>query len=884
MTDALERLRAALADRYAIERELGAGGMATVYLAEDLRHHRQVAVKVLRPEIARALGPDRFLREIATTAQLTHPHILPLLDSGDADGMLFYVMPFVEGESLRQRLAREQQLPLDEAIRITIEIADALGYAHSHGVVHRDIKPENILLESGHAVVADFGIARAIDQAGGERLTETGVTVGTPAYMSPEQATGSRDLDGRSDIYSLACMLYEMLAAETPYTGPTPMAIMARKLADPLPRISVVRETVPPGVESVLAKALARLPADRYAAASDFAAALERFGEMEGGAVQPLAGLGRMPRWATWAAGATVLGAAALALTQLVKSKPLNITVSGITPVTSEPGREFQPAISPDGSQVAYVAGPLWTPRLFLRSAMDVSSGAQLSLADTALESEWLPAWSPDGQYVRFRGCPAAPWGATFWSPKCTWRETGKLGGASRPVAAPARARSARNLAWSPEGGRVVFADQDTLFVASTADTLPRRLAVHAVKYNYLHSFAWSPDGKLIAYVNGNPGWQISGEPGGASLWIVDADRGGPRQVVGDECLNVSPVWLDARHLLFVSNRDGPRGVYLVEVGPNGRRGEPRLVPGFADPHSISYSIASHKLAFAKSTVRQNIRAFPLNATQPTPIREGRQVTFGNQVAEDADVSPDGKWIAYSSGVRGNSDLYKVPLAGGVAVPLATSATNESNPRWSPDGREIAFVATLPDSHTIGQIVIVPADGGRASLVAGGPGLATWPAWSPSGLAIAYMTSGALVRLRSRDSVGGAWHEPVQLTAFGCWFPAWTSDGRGVLCSTGKELVLVSPQGRVLSRQRPPFFSYYWTLSRDGRTVYFPGSGPRRQPGIWALPIAGGTPRRIVAFDDPAASIPGRISVDRQHVYTPVWEHESDIWVATLQW
>jgi len=276
MPDPQERLTQALADRYRIERELGAGGMATVYLAEDLRHHRHVAVKVLRPEIARALGSQRFLREIETTAQLTHPHILPLLDSGDADGTLFYVMPYVDGESLRERLTREHQLPLDDAIRITREVADALGYAHGHGVVHRDIKPENILLEAGHAVVADFGIARAIDQAAGQRLTETGVTLGTPAYMSPEQSMGSRDIDGRSDVYSLACMLYEMLAAETPYTGPTPMAIMARKLADPLPRISVVRETVPSSVEAVLVKALAREPAERYPTAGEFAAALAR--------------------------------------------------------------------------------------------------------------------------------------------------------------------------------------------------------------------------------------------------------------------------------------------------------------------------------------------------------------------------------------------------------------------------------------------------------------------------------------------------------------------------------------------------------------------------------------------------------------------------------
>jgi TolB-like protein/tRNA A-37 threonylcarbamoyl transferase component Bud32 len=272
--DVPETLRSALADRYAIEREIGQGGMATVYLARDLKHDRRVALKVLRPELTASLGLDRFLREIRTTAQLTHPHILPLLDSGDAAGTLFYVMPYVEGESLRDRLTREKQLPLDDALQLTREVADALSYAHAHGVVHRDIKPENILIESGHAVVADFGIAKAIAAAGSERLTETGLSIGTPAYMSPEQAAGSQDVDGRSDLYSLGCVLYEMLSGETPYTGPTPQAILAKKLSAPVPLISVVRDAVSANVEAALSKALARTPADRFSTAALFAEAL----------------------------------------------------------------------------------------------------------------------------------------------------------------------------------------------------------------------------------------------------------------------------------------------------------------------------------------------------------------------------------------------------------------------------------------------------------------------------------------------------------------------------------------------------------------------------------------------------------------------------------
>src|SRR5438093_168432 len=274
MTDPQARLTAALAGRYRVERELGRGGMATVYLARDLRHNRGVAVKVLRPDIAGAIGADRFLREIEIAAQLSHPHILPLYDSGEADGLLYYVMPFVEGESLRDRLEREGQLPLEDALQITREVADGLAYAHGRGLVHRDIKPENILITGGHAVIADFGIAKAVTEAAGGRMTATGLAVGTPAYMSPEQWAGSTTLDGRSDLYSLGCMLYELLVGESPYAGTTPQVILARQSLEAIPSVRLVRPAVRPGVEAAIVKALAKVPADRFASTLEFAAAL----------------------------------------------------------------------------------------------------------------------------------------------------------------------------------------------------------------------------------------------------------------------------------------------------------------------------------------------------------------------------------------------------------------------------------------------------------------------------------------------------------------------------------------------------------------------------------------------------------------------------------
>jgi serine/threonine-protein kinase len=275
MNNPVDKLPTALTDRYPIERELGRGGMATVYLANDPKHNRKVAVKVMHPAVAAALGAQRFLREIEIAANLTHPHIVPLHDSGDADGVLYYVMPYIEGESLRDRLRRERQLPISDAVKIAREIGDGLAHAHATGVVHRDIKPENILLVGGHAVITDFGIARAITEAGGERLTETGFSLGTPDYMSPEQAVGEQGIDARCDIYALGCVTYEMLTGDPPFTGSNSQAILARKLVEAPRSLRTVRDTIPDGVEQTVLRALASVPADRFATAGDFAEALD---------------------------------------------------------------------------------------------------------------------------------------------------------------------------------------------------------------------------------------------------------------------------------------------------------------------------------------------------------------------------------------------------------------------------------------------------------------------------------------------------------------------------------------------------------------------------------------------------------------------------------
>ncbi|MEX2282692.1 MAG: protein kinase [Gemmatimonadota bacterium] len=403
--DVAAQLNAVLAGRYSIEREIGAGGMATVYLAYDEKHHRKVAVKVLHPDLAAALGSERFLAEIRTTANLQHPHILPLHDSGEADGFLFYVMPYVEGESLRQRLQREKQLPIDGAVRIAKEVASALDYAHRHGIVHRDIKPENILLHDGAALVADFGIALAVQSAGGQRMTQTGLSLGTPQYMSPEQALGERTIDARADQYALAAVMYEMLVGEAPFTGPTVQAILARVMTEQPRGLSLQRKSIPPAVEVAVLKALDKLPADRFTSAAEFSNALSA----PAGSVMithahritsPAGARNAARAILPWAIAAIAILTAFVA-SQREPGRPANDgpIVATLAPEPGDAWREGGQsfAISPDGRTVivSITDGP--NSALALRS-LD-SLGAR-KLAGTS--GATYPFWSPRGDAVAF--------------------------------------------------------------------------------------------------------------------------------------------------------------------------------------------------------------------------------------------------------------------------------------------------------------------------------------------------------------------------------------------------------------------------------------------------------------------------------------------------
>jgi len=900
MSQQQRRLTEALADRYTIERELGAGGMATVYLAEDVKHHRKVAVKVLRPELAAALGPDRFLREIEIAAHLQHPHILMLIDSGEADGVLYYVMPYVEGQSLRDKLDAEGEFPIPVAMRILRDVVDALAHAHEHGVVHRDIKPDNVMLSGRHALVTDFGVAKAVSEATGQQaLTTAGVALGTPAYMAPEQAVAASNIDHRADIYAVGALAYELLTGRPPFTGANQQAVLAAQVTEVPDPVTKYREAVPPELEQLVARCLEKKAADRWQSAEELLPQLEALATPSGGitpaGTRPVAVRSDRKAPYLWggAIAVAVITVGVLAM-QVLQRRLLDITVSNIRQVTTDVGLEFQPAVSPDGEEVAYVVGPIGKPRIVVKSTIDIG-GDGVRLAKSLGGLHWFPSWSGDGASVRFGvGRPLG---------QLEWRAVGKLGGAPRTYPLE---QGARGEVWSPVnphgwvgvvGDSILLADSaggEPSLVTATGQDLPGG--------GWLHSFARSPDGQLMAYVYGFPGWRTSGNVAQSSIWIVKARGGTPVQVTGtDANMNESPQWLaGSRHLLFVSNRDGPRGIYAVEVGPDGPLEEPRPVMGSSDPHSISVSADGSTLAYAKFTFRQNIWSLAIPEEGVASIAEAVPVTRGNHVIESHDLSPGGDSIVFDGTLRGNSDLYRQSLSGGAPTLIADLPGHIFRPRWSAEGSDIVFYVAQPGGTA--DIAVVPAAGGVPQQITEWPVPAAQPAWAPDGLSIAFSSAGPegkatdwwTIWTVSRDQVGGAWRAPAQLTEFPCFLPTWHPDGMRLAClSIGRgeldvpDLILTSREGQELGRFSSGMQSGVWEsydFSADGSRIYQAGTAEDGVQGVWWVPTEGGARTQVVAFDDPSRTVVIDMTVGPEHLYFTIAEYESDVYVADLEY
>ena len=660
----------ALAGRYAIERELGRGGNATVYLARDERHPRHVAIKIIHAERAQASGTERFLREIRIAADLQHPHILGLHDSGEVDGAPYYVMPYVDGESLRARLDRARQLPVDEALRIAREVAGALDYAHRRGVVHRDVKPENILIEDGHAVLADFGIARAMSGTPSGPRTATGTSVGTPAYMSPEQAAGERDIDGRSDIYALGCVLYEMLAGEPPFTGPTAESVIRQHLIAPAPLVSSLRASVPPAATAAIARALMKAPADRFETASEFA----------GAAVNPNGGEQRLKKGKRWRAAV-----GALAGVILIGLLVVGVRVAGkepdVLPATRRQltflGNVNQAAISPDGKFIAYTVEGDSVAHLIVQ---DVDGGppdtVESSVCCLTLE------WSPDGSRLLvavFRRAAIIP----------------RLGGPTMELGIGRNDQSTGLFGyWLPDGERVSlhFSDSRRIWIVDleTEDTVA--IPIKADHWSITDG-AWSPDGRLFAMVLGFR------SPIRWAIGVMQPD-GRTELVVEDSVLLGSPQWsTKGNAIYYMRDLFGSPAIRRIAVAPTGRaRGSPEVVHADLDALPVADGFSRFSIARdgRQAVYTRGIRYTNLWVVTPTvpgspPV--ATPLTSGTARIFSPAVSPDGRWIAFAKTATGANELHVMPIDGGAARQVTSGARvwHKGQIAWSPDGTRLAF-------------------------------------------------------------------------------------------------------------------------------------------------------------------------------------------------
>jgi serine/threonine-protein kinase len=666
-----------LRDRYAVERELGQGGMATVYLARDLRHARQVAIKVLHPELAAVIGAERFLAEIRTTANLQHPHILPLFDSGAAGRYLFYVMPYVAGESLRDRLRHEKQLPVAEALRIASEVAGALDYAHRHGVIHRDIKPENVLLHDGQALVADFGIALAASRAGGGRMTETGLSLGTPHYMSPEQAMGEREITARSDVYALGCVLYEMLAGEPPFTGPTAQAIVARVLAEPPRSLVGQRKNVPPHVEAAVLTALEKLPADRFESAKAFAEALGNptYADTSRSRTRLVPGV-RPRRWLAPASLALASGIAGLAAGwALWRQRPpefppavqrYTIDLPDSVAVTDHLGTPI--AYAPDGSVFAY------SSRL----------GLLLRYADR-LEAQLVP------------------------------------GG-----------RGGDNPFFSPDGRWLAFQDGARVVKVPLAGGVPVTICDSCSGFN----FHWGSDDTVRYHTFGpalrstDPGWRV--------MMAVSAQGGRPHEFARPDSTSGeafrSPVLLPGRRtLLFAIYRGASSRLAALDLrtGAITRFDQPGFGPQWVNDGFVVLGNPNGTLIALP---------FDPDRMQPTgpPVTIARDVLQPDAFATRAAVSASGSILYLRSGGRVSRHLMLVSRSG-QATPLTADPKTFSNPRFSPDGRRVAI--DIGDPASAGRDVWVLDASERVWSRLTTDGISNRPMWTADGTRVIYSSN-----------------------------------------------------------------------------------------------------------------------------------------------
>jgi serine/threonine-protein kinase len=699
MTNVVDRLNAALEGRYRIERELGQGGMATVYLAEDVKHSRRVALKVLKPELAAVVGADRFLSEIETTANLQHPHILPLFDSGEADTFLFYVMPYVEGETLRDRLDRERQLPVHEAVGIAVALAGALDHAHRKGIIHRDIKPANILLQDGQPIIADFGIALAVGSAGGARLTETGLSVGTPYYMSPEQATGDQFIGQQSDIYSLTCVFYEMLVGEPPFPGATAQAVLGRIISGEYAPVTRHRASIAPNVDSAIRKGLEKVAADRFSTAAEFGKALQDAGFRYGVLAVPAAGGGgawRMIAIAAVFAAVLFGGVAATSALRAARATAPVVRFAMELPEGHDPSRPYgaNVVISPDGSTIVY-AGPASTvgvaTQLWFRR-MDQLAPVAVNGTDWGIN----PVFSPDGTQVAFHA--SSPNGIKIVS----------LTGAP-PMTVATEGVGGNSLAWGEDG--YLYTDMPNTGaigrVPATGGTVEEVLAPNAEAGESF--FAWHevlPNGKLLMTI----GYQPDTDVNAYRIAIADLETQERHVIAAGAFARYSR----SGHLVYAA-ADGQLLAATLDID-DGVLGPPVVLTdgvsvggyGSAD---LSITDDGTLVYLAGAQTGGLGRAVWVDRSGMVTLIDP-EWEFDPGMPEFAmSVSPDGARMALKISTEAGEDIWVKELDDGPLSRLTFDEAIDRRPQWTSDGRRIFYTSDRVSGTGHYDLWVQPSDG-----------------------------------------------------------------------------------------------------------------------------------------------------------------------------